>query len=184
MEIFALNAELRSDEKLNALRNDRVVPAVIYGKDAEPISIKVDASDLLKTERVAKKNHLIEITVDGKTIKTIIHDFQLEPVSGEFSHVDFRVVNDDTVVTAEIPVKLTGSSEAVKMGNMLSHSLRVLKVKCLPADLVEHFEADLEILKEAGDNISVRDVKVSDKYKIINPLTEVVASAVKLRGGK
>lgn len=185
MESFVLNAELRSsEEKLNLLREDRKVPAVVYGKDSEPVAIKIDASELLKTERKAKKNHLIELTIDGKVTKVIIHDYQLEPVSGEFNHVDFRVVTDETIVTAQIPVKLTGTSAALRLGAMLDHSLKSLTVKCLPADLVESFEADLALLAEAGDNISVKDVQVSDKYKVINPANEVVASAVKLRGGK
>lgn len=182
MESFVLNAELRSvEEKVKGLRADRIVPATIYGKNEEPMNIKVGASELLKVARKAEKNHLVDIVVDGKTIKTIIHDYQLGPVTGDFTHVDFRVVSDDTLISAEIPVKLEGNSAALKLGAQLTTPLKKLKVKCLPADLVEYFTADLAILSEVGSNISVKHVNVSDKYRIINPLTEVVASAGKAK---
>lgn len=185
MEI-KLNAQKRSsEEKVAKLRSDRVVPGIVYGRDAEPTMIKVNLSELVKTERVAGKNNVITLDIEGETKSVLIQDFQLEPVSGDFMAIDFLVVTDDSVVTAKIPVKFFGASAAAKLGAMIDEKLKTIKVKCKVVDLVDGFNVDLALLKEAGDNIKVKDVQLeADKYTLVNHPNEVIVSAVKLRGSK
>jgi len=82
MEKLELNAELRgSEEKLRELRVSRVIPAVVYGGNQESLSIKVDATDLLRTFRKAGESTIITLKVDGKDIDVLFHDTQKEPLS-------------------------------------------------------------------------------------------------------
>jgi len=49
METVVLNADVRAaDENLKKMRRDMVIPAVVYGKTQEPISLKIANSDLLR----------------------------------------------------------------------------------------------------------------------------------------
>ena len=52
---------------------------------------------------------------------------------------------------------------------------RELRVQCLPADIPEHIDVEVTDLK-IGDFVRVKDLKISDKIKILNdPETVVIA---------
>jgi ribosomal L25p family protein len=54
MKDLVLNAQTRSgEEKLSEVRASKMVPGVVYGKNKDNISIKIDNSDLIKTYRIA-----------------------------------------------------------------------------------------------------------------------------------
>jgi ribosomal protein L25 (general stress protein Ctc) len=54
MEKLILKSELRSiDESLKSLRASKIIPAVVYGHKQEPLKIKLDNSDFLRTYRVS-----------------------------------------------------------------------------------------------------------------------------------
>jgi ribosomal protein L25 (general stress protein Ctc) len=51
---LTLKAQVRTaDEKAKYLRQERVIPGVVYGKHQDAINLKVDYSDFLKLFRVA-----------------------------------------------------------------------------------------------------------------------------------
>ncbi|MDP2396567.1 MAG: hypothetical protein Q8S84_08715 [bacterium] len=82
MENLNLNAEIRTtEEKLSEVRTSKMVPAVVYGRHQEPILIKVDNSDFLRTFRKSGESHIINLSVDGKNIEVLVHEVQKEPVS-------------------------------------------------------------------------------------------------------
>jgi len=82
MEKLELNAELRGpEEKLRELRASRIIPAVVYGRNQESLSIKLDATDLLRAFRKTGESTIITLKVDGKDIDVLFHDIQKEPLS-------------------------------------------------------------------------------------------------------
>ncbi|MBB3954710.1 ribosomal protein bL25 (Ctc-form) [Novosphingobium sediminicola] len=90
---LTLPAETRAKTGKGAsrtLRREGRVPAVIYGGNAEPISIHVEAKELTRQLNTGTFfDSVIELTVDGQTIKTIAKDVALHPVSDRAEHVDF-----------------------------------------------------------------------------------------------
>ncbi|HSH22432.1 MAG TPA: 50S ribosomal protein L25, partial [Acidimicrobiales bacterium] len=96
------------------LRAEGKVPGVLYGHGAEPRSVVVERRELrqaLTTE--AGMNALIDLEVDGSQHLTIVRDIQRDPVRNRVTHVDFILVSRDEVMTVEVPVALTGSTESV-----------------------------------------------------------------------
>jgi large subunit ribosomal protein L25 len=82
MENLNLNAQIRKDdEKLNEVRNSKMIPAVVYGKKQEAIKIKVDYSEFLKLFRVSGESHIINLDVEGKKIEVLVHEVQYAPVN-------------------------------------------------------------------------------------------------------
>jgi large subunit ribosomal protein L25 len=93
MENLNLNAVIRTtEEKLSELRTTKMVPAVVYGKHQEPILIKIDNSDFLRTFRKSGESHIINLNVSGSELEVLVHEVQKEPVSGDFLHIDFYAV--------------------------------------------------------------------------------------------
>ena len=170
MAKLLLNAEKRNTaDKTKVLRANRIVPGVVYGKTQESISIQFDASDLLRMHRKAGESQIINLKVKGikEEIEVLFHATQSEPVSGEFIHVDFYALTRGEKLTTKISLNFIGDSEAIKEGCVLSENVKELEVSCLPKDLVESFDVDLSILKEAEDVIRLSDLGIdTEKYDI------------------
>jgi len=184
MDKLVLPSQKRSPQEVaKMLRKERLVPAVVYGRKQEAISLKLGASDVLKTHRVAGENHVVTLDVEGTKIDVLFHEVQRAPVSGDITHVDFYAIVKGEKVHANIPFVFVGTSRAkMEEWALIEEVLKHIEVKCLPEHLVDSFEVDLSKLDNVGDNIKVADLGISDKYEI-DPtlLEEVVAVAAATR---
>jgi large subunit ribosomal protein L25 len=172
MAKLLLNAEKRDlTKKVRDLRANRIVPAVVYGKNQESISIQIDASDLLRMHRKSGESTIINLKIEGlkEEIEVLFHETQFEPVSGEFIHVDFYALTRGEKLTTKINLIFTGNSEAIKEGCILSENVKELEVNCLPKDLIESFTVDLSKLKLAGDVIKLSDLDIdTSKFEVLH----------------
>ncbi len=180
MEKINLVAEVRSTtEKLSEVRAAKNIPAVVYGHNAENMIIKMNNSDFLRTFRKSGESHIITLDIDGKKVDVLVHDIQREPVSGDFLHIDFFAITKGEALQTKIHLNFIGSSSAVKEGAILEEHLKELEVKCLPADLVDGFDVNLDTLENMGDMIRVSDLALSDKYTVITNSNDVIVTAAK-----
>jgi large subunit ribosomal protein L25 len=83
------------------------------------------------------------------------------------------------VLTTNVSLNFVWESEAVKLGGILEELNKEIEVKCLPKDLVDHFDVDLSVLKEFGDNIKVSDLNLGEKFEILTPADEVLVLVAK-----
>lgn len=170
MAKLVLNAEKRDLNKKNKeLRANRIVPAVVYGKSLESLPIQIDASDLLRMHREAGESQIINLKVKGikEEIEVLFHETQSDPVLGDFIHVDFYALTRGEKLNTKIQLNFIGNSEAIKEGCILSENIKELDISCLPKDLVESFDVDLSLLKEAGDVIKLSDLGIdTNKFEI------------------
>lgn len=90
MEKLVLQVEKRdSNESVAELRAAKIIPWIVYGKNQETISIKVDNSSLLRAFRVVGKKEVFTLELEGKKIDVIIKENQNHPVTGDFLHIDY-----------------------------------------------------------------------------------------------
>jgi len=170
MAKILLNAEKRkAEEKTKTLRANRIIPAVVYGKNQEAISLKIDASELLRVHREAGESQIINLKIKGikEEIEVLFHETQFEPITGDFIHVDFYALTRWEKLNTKIQLNFIGNSEALKEGCILSENVKELEISCLPKDLVESFDVDLSLLKKADDVIKLSDLGIdTEKYEI------------------
>ena len=170
MAKILLNAEKRkAEEKTKTLRANRIIPAVVYGKNQEAISLKLDASELLRVHREAGESQIINLKIKGikEEIEVLFHETQFEPITGDFIHVDFYALTRWEKLNTKIQLNFVGNSEALKEGCILSENVKELEISCLPKDLVESFDVDLSLLKKAEDVIKLSDLGIdTEKYEI------------------
>jgi large subunit ribosomal protein L25 len=122
---------------------------------------------------------LANVNVAGKSYRCIMKDLQFDKVTDELLHVDFLELVDDKPVIANIPVKYVGNSIGVKEGGRLITKMKTLKVKTLPANLLENIEVDITTLALNG-NVRVQDVKLPG-MEILNSARIPMASVVMTR---
>ena len=174
-----LKAKIReiTGKKVDQLRKENLIPAVLYGHGIKPQNILVNYLDFNKVYEKAGESALVELEVGDKKANVLVHDTQMDPMSGKFSHIDFFQVNMKEEVETEIPLEFIGESPAVKeLGGVLIKSLDEITVKCLPADLPEKYEIDISKLATFDDVIAVKDLQVSDKIEILVDGETIIAS--------
>lgn len=139
------------------------VPGVIYGKKCPSTPLSVDTSDLLRAFREAGFSHIIDLTLDGKKHRAIIHDIDVHPVTGTFLHVDFLAVSATDKLTVTVPITLVGESQAARDGAIIDHVLEDIEIRCLPADIPAELSVDISKLEKVGDAIRVSDLSLDPK---------------------
>jgi len=163
--MIPLQAEIRvADIAAKLLRRDSKVPIVLYGNDVENSTFQCDYSDLFRVYSKAGQSVLVELDAAGKKVPVLFHAVQFEPVSDRITHVDFYAVDMKKEIEARIPVVFTGESLAVKdLGGVMVTVLDHVMVKCLPSDLPQHLEINIEKLETFADSLTASDLTVPDR---------------------
>ncbi|HKK73881.1 MAG TPA: 50S ribosomal protein L25 [Saprospiraceae bacterium] len=158
MEIVAVSGKLRKEvgKKASAkVRAEGLIPCVMY--DAEQvIHFSADFKDVKKLIYTPKFK-LAELTIDGKTHKCILKDYQMHPVTDEVTHIDFLHLVEGNPVKIEVPIQFTGSSPGVKSGGKLQRLVRRVKIKVYPNYIIDKVVLDVSSL-EMGQSIRIRDI--------------------------
>ena len=159
------------------LRKSGKIPAVLYGHGVAPVNLEVEYSQFEKVYRQAGDSTLVDLIVDQNTpVKVLVQDFQLDPTTSRYTHVDFYQVRMDEKLHTDIILKFIGEAPAVKeLSGILVTNLTEVEVECLPKDLVHEIEVDLSVLKDLDKVIHVADIKAPAGIKILNNEQDVVA---------
>ncbi len=160
---FILTAQKRT-ENATDVRASSKIPGVVYGPGVQPVSVSVSYNDFQKMYNQAGESTLIDLTVDsGKSVKVLIQDVQLDPLTHRMSHVDFRQIRMDKEISAAVELVFVGVAPAIKeLGGTLSTPMSEINIKCLPDRLMSSFEVDLSVLKSFNDSIYVKDLKLPE----------------------
>ncbi len=180
MKSVKIEGNKRSDlgkKATRQVRSEGNVPAVIYG-GKETIHFSAPAM-AFRTLVYTPDFQLAEITVDGKTYKTIMKDLQFDVVTDELNHIDFLELVEDRKVNATLPIRFHGQSQGVKDGGRLELKIKALHVRTYPKYLTENISVDITNLQLHG-NIRVEDVK-ADNMEIMNSPRIPIASVVTTR---
>jgi large subunit ribosomal protein L25 len=180
MENVVLNAEKRDviGKQVKALRRAGKLPAVLYGRRTEPISISLDAHSASLTLGRLTSSSLVTIALDGQEYPALVREKQRDYIKNRLLHVDFLAVSLTESIRATVSVNFVGVSMAVKDFNaVLVTNLQSLEVECLPTDLPERIDVDISVLARPGEGIRVRDVVVSDKVRLLDDPDTMVAVA-------
>ena len=164
---FVINARSREDTGKGASRRLRrqsgEIPAIIYGgkKHAEKISIlHKDITKALENEAVYSS--IISLAIDGKAEDTIIKDIQRHPAKQVILHLDFLRVSKTTKLQTRVPLNFLNEDicVGVKMGGgLIAHTMTDIEVSCLPKDLPESIDVDMEEI-DIGQIVHLSDIKM------------------------
>src|SRR3989449_2339308 len=137
------------------------VPAVIYGHGRDTQSLEVEAKALEKAlQGVEPESTIIELAVEGKTVKTLIREIQRHPLRPDIIHVDFYEIHADEKITLKVPVHLVGTPDGVRnAGGVLDQVTREVEIEVLPEHIPDRVELDVSALK-IGDSLHTRDLTI------------------------
>lgn len=183
MKTFDLTGTARANfgkKAAKSIRAEKKVPCVLYGGENN-VNFVVETSDLRKLIYTPEV-YLVNLTIDGKTVKAIVKEMQFHPLTEDVLHMDFLEVLENKPVAVEIPVQLTGLAEGVKAGGKLSLEMRKLRVKGMYNEIPERIVIDVTNVA-LGKKIQVADVAV-DNLQILNAKNAVVAQVKLTRAAR
>ena len=183
MPTNVIEAQMRTPGGKNVnrrLRKSGIIPAVIYGPGKEPIPVSVDpelVQDILHSE--TGHNTIFTVKVDGTDQNNaMVKDYQLDPVHGNLTHVDFIQIAMDRILQLAVNIELVGEPVGVKIdGGIMDFVTRSIDVECLPADIPESIKVDVSALK-INDYIRVKNIEMDSKVKILSEPEVVVVTII------
>ena len=164
-EMISLDAEPRDRAGKGAARATRRagrVPAIVYGGGQEPLLISLEPRELGRClARPGFFNHLVEISVDGATHRTLPREVQYHPVSDMPMHVDFQRVGAGAQVTVTVPVVFINHERSIglRRGGILNVVRHGVEMICSVDNIPERLVADLDGL-DIGDSIHISAVEM------------------------
>ncbi len=152
------------------LRQKGALPAVVYGHKTTATPLEVDLKQFTQVVLGGKSGRkLFGLSIEedgGNTEKTVvIKELQVDPVKRDYLHVDFFEVAMDEEITIQIPIKLIGEAEGVKIGGVLQQVRRELEIRCLPTQIPDTLDIDVSSLN-IGDSIHLKDMQLPPGIKI------------------
>ena len=162
-ETLTLSAETRDRAgkgASRALRREGRTPAVIYGGNEDPAAIHVGEKELVKALGTGHFfNSIVELTVGGKTVRTLPKDVAFHPVSDRPLHADFLRLSADHAVHVNVPVVFANEekSPGLKKGGVLNIVRHELELVCAPDSIPDDIVVDVTGF-EVGDSIHVSAV--------------------------
>ncbi len=179
--IYTLEAKQRTTTKkseLTALRNEGLIPAVLYGKDVKSTPIAVDRAAFMNFYKKSfNEMTFYEIMLDGKKYHTILKDKLIHPVQRNILHMDFMVIQESALMEFDIPIQFIGEAAGTKEGGFTDIIQRSIKIICRAKDIPEEIQLDISPL-HVGASLHVKDLPQGAwQYKDHADVTLVVIHA-------
>jgi len=160
-------AELRKDVGKGASRRlrraDQKIPGIIYGGALEAQSLTINSNALNKAlEKEAFYSQILSVIVDGDPQQAVVRDIQRHPASEKIQHIDFFRISADHYIDVHVPLHFLNEEKCVGVrlsGGSISHNLNEIAVRCLPKDLPEFIEVNVENL-DVGDSLHISDLQL------------------------
>mgnify|MGYP001601974116 CR=1 FL=1 len=179
IELTVRERESFGSPEARRMRRSGRIPGVLYGSGVDNTPLSVEEKALRKALGGDTGGVIVTLTFEGKKKEhpAILKDYQIDPVSSSLLHVDFMEVRMDRPVEATVRVELIGTAAGVKEGGIMDHSLREVSIRCLPGDMPDHVECEVEVL-EIGDAVRVSDIVAPAGVEILNDTETTVASVI------
>jgi large subunit ribosomal protein L25 len=145
-----------------AVRRDGLVPGVVYGDKKEAQIISMPYGELLPHVQTGRfLSTLVDLEVEGQTVRAIPRDIQFEPVKDRIVHVDFLRLGKDARIAVDIPVHFRNHAESpgIKAGGVLNIVSHEVSLYC-PADFIpDEIMVDLTGL-HIGQSVHLNQIKL------------------------
>jgi large subunit ribosomal protein L25 len=168
-----------------ALRKGGHIPAVFYGKKEASTPISLRQTDFMKVWKEAGESTVVTLETNDGAKESLIHDVELDVVTGNPLHADFYVFEKGHQVEVDLPIEFIGTSPAVKdLGGSIVKVLHTVKIEAMPKDLPHNLEIDISTLVNFGDQILAQAIPLPNGVTLKENPEEVVATVAAPREEK
>jgi large subunit ribosomal protein L25 len=180
MEEIRLKAESRVQGGKNIarrLRKEGIIPAILYGKDVEPLPLGISAKEWKTIQGRVRSNTIIQMELkrDDKAEErpVMLKARQRAVLSDAILHLDFLQVSMERAVQVEVPIHLVGEPVGLAKGGVIEQHLRTIMVESLPGQIPEKIDVDISAL-DIGDSVHVNEISLPGIKLLAPPDVAVV----------
>ena len=146
------------------VRQDGLVPAVVYGKGVEALNLRLDPKALQKAVATeAGWNTLITLNGDGPFdgLVVILKDMQIDAIRRNPMHIDFLAIDLKKTLAVMVPVQPVGKSQGEIEGGTLQLVRHEVEVYCLPTNIPTSIEIDVTALN-IGEVVHIDELSLPE----------------------
>ena len=146
------------------VRQDGLVPAVVYGKGVEALNLRLDPKALQKAVATeAGWNTLITLKGNGPFdgLVVILKDMQIDAIRRNPMHVDFLAIDLNKTLAVMVPVQPVGKSKGEIEGGTLQLVRHEVEVYCLPTNIPTSLEIDVTALN-IGEVVHIDELSLPE----------------------
>lgn len=183
--LMNLNFFKRSQDKgSRTLRREGFIPAIIYQRGNASTSIFIPTSEFSTVLRHIVHGRLattrFTLTSEEGNKVAVIKEIQYHPTTYSVLHIDFEELIEGSEINVKVPIEFLGAADCpgVKLGGVLRHVIRGVRVRCLPHDLPEVFTLDVSALG-MKDTKRLSDLSIPNTVRPLADLSQVVVVVAK-----
>lgn len=165
LNLQAQKREAVGKNKVNKLRQQSIVPGVVYAKDEENLNVQITAKDFERILLKAGTSTIINLLLEDEEVPVLIKSYQTHPFKSEFLHVDFQKIKANETIRVNIPVVLQGRDEIKVQPSVLIQNIDNIDVECFPRYIPQTAEVSVGDM-QIGDTFTVADLDVAKDENI------------------
>ena len=183
---MVLKAEVRetgSKGKSNRLRKDGGIPAILYGGSQKNIPLSINGKmyhSVMHGKRGENAIMTLDFNDEGKQEKknVLIKELQYHPVNGNILHIDFLEISLTKEIEVMVRIETVGVPAGVEVkGGVLDHTMREVKIRCLPTAIPEKIQIDVSAL-DIGDSLKVSNLIPPEKMAVVDDPEKIIAIVI------
>jgi large subunit ribosomal protein L25 len=148
MQVVRMKAERRTAlgrNRIAQLRAQGWLPAVVYGEGKEAVSISISEWEL---EQHVKAHHRVfQLEISGQPQAAFLQDIAWQATTDRALHADFKRIDLNKPIDAEVEVALAGHPIGLSKGGTLMKDHVKVTVRCLPTAIPDAIEYDVSKLE-------------------------------------
>lgn len=162
--------------KAKKIRNNGYVPAVVFGRHIDSLSIQIKQNTAMKLSKTSSIGSRVILDIDGEEQLAIIKEFQRDPASRRLLHIDFHALTSGEKVKVTLPINYM-NRDSVDQGTILHEHMSEIDISTLPQYLVDYVSVDVSKYS-LGDSVYVSDLDISndENIEVISPQDSLVCA--------
>lgn len=180
-EAYSFKVETRKSGKhfSRSSRNERKVPAVVYGPKCPNTTLLADEVAITKHRSPRFESTLFKLeSPDSKinNIHVLLKKIQYHPVTNRPVHVDFYALDMDKKVRVNVTLEFVGTPAGVKeSGGLFSTIMHEVELECDPRSIPSTITVDVTGLG-LNESLHVSDIKFPANVTPITAPSRTVAT--------
>jgi len=170
------------------VRKEGNIPAILYGNGEDPVPLVVQPDELKRAlSNSAGINTILELEIEGSDPSekkfSMVREVQRDFLKNRVIHLDFLAVDMKKNVRVKVPLNVRGRSEGERKGGKLEKLMRNLDLECLPDDIPDSIEVDVNDL-DIGDFVDIDSLGLAEGIKPLRDGSERIVHVISQRSNE
>ena len=155
------------------LREQGLMPAVLYGHGRDPISVSLDAHEFV--ENLHHGHRIFEMDIDGSRDTVLVKEIQYDYLGKDVIHADLMRVNLSERVTVEVMLQLRGTAAGIHAGGIVEEIMNSVQVECEVRSIPETLMVNIKDL-ELNESLHAGQIELPEGVTLITDSDAVIVS--------